>query len=429
MPVPKRVDPRPDGRAVAGLGGFGRTVAATTLFNVGVTAVAGLGGIVIARSLGPSVRGEYAAINAWFGVLLIVGELGLPAATTFFVAGRRSEARHYVATSRVMMLCTGALAFLAGMLAAPALAGGDDTMLWGYRILFGTCVASFVGASYTFALQASSIVRWNIVRISQPALFLGCVVMMHLAGVLTLLTALVAVSVTTVLQTVVAQRLCARAGLGGGRPRLRFVRPMGGYGLGQLASTVPTMLTSRLDQLVLSMTVAPAMLGHYAVASTLTGLAVPFASALGFVAFPRLAARTLSPEGIDRLHRAAVLTSLAIGAVLMLALAVSASWLVPAIFGPMYRDAVPLVWLLTPGGIFLASGQVCGDLLRGHGRPLGVARAQIAAAVATVVLLAAFLPFFGAAGAAVASSVATGIALIVMIGNLRRLPDRRAARP
>ena len=32
---------------------------------------AGLGGIVIARALGPTIRGEYAAVTAWFGVALI----------------------------------------------------------------------------------------------------------------------------------------------------------------------------------------------------------------------------------------------------------------------------------------------------------------------------------------------------------------------
>ena len=44
--------------------------------------------------------------------------------------------------------------------------------------------------------------------------------------------------------------------------------------------------------------------------------------------------------------------------------------------GPAYRGAVPLLWMLAPGGIFLACGQVVGDILRGLGRPGQVALAQ-----------------------------------------------------
>ena len=38
----------------------------------------GLGGIILARALGPTVRGEYAAITAWFGVALMIGGMGQP---------------------------------------------------------------------------------------------------------------------------------------------------------------------------------------------------------------------------------------------------------------------------------------------------------------------------------------------------------------
>jgi O-antigen/teichoic acid export membrane protein len=76
---------------------------------------------------------------------------------------------------------------------------------------------------------------------------------------------------------------------------------------------------------------------------------------------------------------------------------------------------VPLLWLLTPGGIFLACGQVTGDLLRGANRPGLVAAAQGLAAVFTVILLVTLLPSMGVAAAAVASTVAYGIALAAMI--------------
>jgi hypothetical protein len=81
------------------------------------------------------------------------------------------------------------------------------------------------------------------------------------------------------------------------------------------------------------------------------------------------------------------------------------------------------VWILTPGALFLACGQVAGDLLRGRKRPIFVAWAQGLAAVFTVVMLLALLPLVGVAGAAIASTVAYGISLGAMLRYLWRLPQ------
>ena len=75
----------------------GGQVARTAGYNVASAVAAGLGGIIVARALGPEMRGEYAAVTAWFGVVLMVGTMGQPAALCFYVA--RDPARP-AATSR-----------------------------------------------------------------------------------------------------------------------------------------------------------------------------------------------------------------------------------------------------------------------------------------------------------------------------------------
>lgn len=398
---------------------FGRTAARTAGVNVASSAIAVIAGIIIARSLGPATRGEYAAIFVWFGVLLTVGELGQTAATTFFVAQNVQRAADYLATSRNMMIASGSVTLAVGMFIAPLLAHGRNDEVWGYRLMFATSLASFVGASFTFSLQAVSIPWWNMVRIFQPVLFGGVIVILSLTSRLTLLTALGAMSIAIVLQTVLAHQACRQQKITNGQASRCLARPMMRYGLSQLATAVPTMTSARLDQLVLSVAAAPAALGRYAVAASLTTLALPLASALGSVAFPLLAARGLSHGTRVGIQRQAMSVTAAIGIVVMAPLVVLAPWLIPAVFGPRYAESVQLVWLLAPGGVFLACGQVCGDLLRGNGRPVSVAWAQGAGAVVTVVLLSTLLPAMGVAGAAIASSSGTGIALVFMIRALR----------
>lgn len=400
----------------------GRAIARTAGFNMASTAAAGLGGILLARTVGPAVRGEYAAITSWFGVALMIGGMGQPAALCFYVARDPLRAREYVATSRAMMLATGTAALLAGVLLAPILSRGNPEVATGYRIAFGASIMAFVGASYTFSLQARDLRRWNVVRVSQPVLSVVAMAVLWPLHMLTLRSALLVLAATMLLQLISAYSCCRQTGLAPGRPRRSLARPLTAYGVAQIAALTPAALNGYLDQLVLSQTMPSADLGRYAIAVSLTSLPIPIVSAIGNVAFPRLAARQTVSASTRRLQTLAVLASAGLAAGMLVPLALVAYWLVPFVFGVGYRGSVPLVWILTPGAVFLSCGQVVGDLLRGRNHPSVVAWAQGLAAVFTVVLLIALLPIVGVVGAAIASTISYGVALIVMLRSLWHLP-------
>ena len=401
--------------------GFARSVARTAGFNCASTAAAGLGGIIIARVVGPTVRGEYAAVTAWYGVLLIVGGMGQPAALCYYVARNPLQAREYVATSRAMMLTTGTVVLMAGIMLAPVLARGLPTVTAGYRIAFSASIAAFVGASFTASLQARDLRRWNVVRVIQPVFSLIAIVVLWRLRRLTLDVAIVVLVATMLIQLVWSYCYCRRTGLVPGRAHAALIRPLAAYGSAQIGAMAPAVLNAQLDQLVLSQTVPAADLGRYAIAVSLSLLPMPLVAAIGNVAFPRLAAQREVTDATRRMQRLSVLVSASLATAVMVPLAGVSYWLVPLAFGPAYRGAVPLLLILTPGSVFLACGQVTGDLLRGRHHPAVVAWAQGIAAVFTVVLLFALLPFVGVYGAAIASTVSYGIALAVMLRRLSRL--------
>jgi len=405
--------------------GVGRLVARTAGYNVAAAAAAGLGGIIAARALGPEMRGEYAAVTAWFGVTLMIGGMGQPAALCFHVAHDPGNARGYVATSRAMMLVTGTAVLTGGILLAPLLARGNAELAVAYRIAFATSIVAFVGASYTFSLQARNLHWWNTVRVSQPVLSLAFLVVLWRLRMLTLNTALVVLALTMCLQLGWAYYCCRSAGLAPGHTQAGLVRPLARYGSAQITALTPAALNAQLDQLVLSQAVPPAALGRYAIAVSCTLLPIPLVSAIGNVAFPRLASRHRVDGVAGRMQWLGILGSAcaAVGALVPLDLV--APWLIPHVFGPGYAGVVPLLWILTPAGVFLACNQVTGDVLRGRKRPLAVARAEGLAAVFTVILLVALLPVAGVYGAAIASTVAYGVALVMMLLSLRRLPPDR----
>jgi O-antigen/teichoic acid export membrane protein len=397
-------------------------VARVATFNVAAAVAAALSGVILARALGPTVRGEYAAVTAWFGVLLVIGEVGQSAAVCFYVARDARRARDYVATSRAMMLITGGMAVAGGLLLAPVLARGNPVLADAYRIAFASSAIAFIGTSYTFSLQARSIRPWNLVRLSQPVLGLATVIVLWRLRLLSLYAVMFTLAATMTIQLGYAYRHCRRCGLAPGRVRTALIRPLATYGLSQLAASAPASVNLLLDQLVLSQLVPAAALGRYSIAASISLVPVPLVSAIGNVAFPRLAAQRTVTAQSQWLQRAGVLSSAGLAAVILAPLAAGSYWVIPLVFGPAYRGAVPLLWILAPGGVFMASGQVAGDLLRGRDRAGLVAAAQGLAAVFTVVLLIALLPSTGVAAAAIASTVAYGVALTVMIRCLWRLP-------
>jgi O-antigen/teichoic acid export membrane protein len=103
---------------------------------------------------------------------------------------------------------------------------------------------------------------------------------------------------------------------------------------------------------------------------------------------------------------------------LLLPLGAVAYWTIPLIFGQAFRGAVPLLWLMIPGAVFSACGQVTADLLRGRSKLPAVALAQGSAAIALVALTIALLPFTGVKGCAIAYTVSYGIALIMLLRSL-----------
>jgi O-antigen/teichoic acid export membrane protein len=416
----------PEVTAVIRQRGIGRLVARTASYNVAAMVAAGLGGVIVARVLGPVMRGEYAATTAWAGVALTLGQVGQPAAVCFFAAREPDQARGYVATSRAIVLITGTVVLIAGILLAPLLGRGNAGLTAAYRIAFATLIVAFPSSSYMFPLQARDLRAWNTVRMLQPALTLAVLVALWRLRLLTLDSALLAIAVGVLVQFGWGYARCRSAGLAPGRRQASLTRPLLRYGTAQIVALTPAVLNIYLDQLVLSLTVPAAALGRYSIAVTCTLLPLPAVSAIGNVAFPRLASRRTVDSLAHQMQWLGILVAACTAVAALIPLDLVAPWLIPHVFGPAYASVTALLWALTPAGILMACNQVTGDMLRGRKQPLVIARAEGLAVLFTVVLLFALLPVIGLYGAAIASGVAYGVALTIMLLSLRRLPPHDA---
>lgn len=380
---------------------FLRSVRTTAAYNLAATATSALTGILLARWLGPSGRGDYAAITAYMVVALIICELGLGSSVVYHISRNIPAQADYVKTATALLLPMALVAAVASAILGQALFGNSGDRHRAF-IFIPICIAlSLIGAPATGALQSLAIVRWNAVRVLVPVLFLILVLITESRASLDAASAIIALAIALAIQTCVAWLLYLRSYAARSRFLPASVVPMLRYGLLNMSSTTPNSLNGRVDQLVLAFVVSSAALGQYAVAVSLSLLAAPFAMAFGYVAFPSIA----KGETVSQTIRTAARGSLFVSLVVVIAVVALAPFAVPLVVGSGYRIVPQLLLLLAPGAVVFSVNRVLGDLLRGLGRPGLVAICEWLGVSLTVAGLIVLVPYLGVAGAAVTSSV------------------------
>jgi O-antigen/teichoic acid export membrane protein len=176
------------------------------------------------------------------------------------------------------------------------------------------------------------------------------------------------------------------------------------FGMRLWIGTLSSFINLRVDQLLMGFISTKAMLGAYAVAVNVSEVLLYFPQATADALFPALAvpddrART------ERALRAARLLTASTAASVVVA-AVAGPSLIPIVFGSAFEVSVVPFLLLLPGAFGYAASRLFSTALATSAAP---GRSSIAAIVSVIVEVALdliLIPRFGAAGAAVAASVA-----------------------
>ncbi|ADP80281.1 lipopolysaccharide biosynthesis protein [Pseudofrankia inefficax] len=401
-------------------GGYLASVGSTAATSVAISGLGAAGGLILARYLGPAGRGTYAVIMSYMLAAATIGECGLTYAVCYTAARDRPGARDAVRTGGTMLLGLGLFVGAAGIVVAP-LVVHDRAAVTAFRVAFAAQPVVFGASAWIFALQATRIGSWNVIRVLQPVAYSAAVVALALADLLSVGRAVLCLVGSMVLQAIAAAALCRQALPGRGRLRRSIGRDLAGYGGATMISSVSYLLNTSLDLLLLAVLVQPAQVGHYAVAVSMAMLPQPVCAAFGNVAMPRLAAGRPavaggSASGADRrVVLAAVGASLAFGVLCIGVLSAAAPLAVHVMLGQAYAPSIGLFWLLAPGAAVLGCNRAMDDVLRGLGRTLPVARCEWTGTVLTVALLATLVPTIGVAGAAVASSVAYLVTFVLLL--------------
>jgi O-antigen/teichoic acid export membrane protein len=362
------------------------SVGQTTACNITILATNALTGVVSARALGPSGRGELTAVLIWTAFIQTAGSLGLLSSCSYYVARWPERRAAFVAWFTRISVWQ-----------ATAMAAVSSGVLWWLHLhlrLPGALAAEFIiwpaattatlyGACYLQGLGDFS--RFNAIRVIPNAV---TSVLMSAEAAALHLTAVEAGAnyiLPAVASAIVAYVWLRRAGAGGSSGALSAPerRAAWSYGFRSLASFSGLTLNLSGDQLALGILLPTRALGLYSVGSSVSSPLASIVSSYGMVGLPAVAGLSGGPKGHAtwRILRRAT----CVAALIAPALAVALPWAIPLVYGPRYRPAVLPGELLLVGAAFAALTVVTDNLLRAHDLPGFVSVGQGFGAAVTII--------------------------------------------
>ena len=387
-------------------------VAGLTAANVLGAAAGFITGPLLGRALGPSGRGDLAAIQVTLMLALPVLGLGIAGfAYRELPLGRPIE--EVIGSLGLPLLVIGTVAVAGAIPVADALAGGRETVRTFLTVGFLLMPLSLLGILLLTSLAALE--RWRSVIATTLIVFavpLLAIVALYAIGDLTVASAAVATIGGSVFALAPGLRLLVTS------PRPVFRRSIArngvSFGLKSWVGGLALLANARLDQFLMITVVAPRVLGLYAVATTIAGAASLATGALT----PPLMTRIASGE--KYLLPRAVRTAVGGTVLLNLALALITPTLLTVLFGPAFRDAVTMALVLLAASVPFAGASVLSSGLQSDGAPLIPSAAEALALVITVMGLVLLLPALGGVGAALVSLAAYTTSFLFQLVMARR---------
>lgn len=401
--------------------------ASSALMTAGTNAIlAGFGlvtGVLAARLLGPSGRGELAAIQTWPNFIAIIAMLGMPEAIVYYVARDPDGTGRYLASAMTLALISGLPFLVAGYLAMPLLLSAQSAgIVAGARwYLLMVPVYALVGMPYDSLRGRGDFSIWNGLRITPVAGWLTVLVLAWLLGRAQPRFLAGAYLCALSLLVIPVGWVVIRRTPGPFWPQIRHWKPMLGFGLPCVISAMPQTLNFRLDQMLMAGLLPARVLGLYVVAvAWSSGATAPLLSALGAVLFPRVASqptRERQATALAQGSRMAMLASL----VIAVAVIVLTPQMVPLLFGMKFAAAIPAALVLAVAGAISAFNSVTEEGLKGLGCPSAVMWAEFGGLVVTAVSLWLMLRPLEIMGAALASLLGYSAVAILLVTAERSL--------
>jgi antigen flippase len=365
-------------------------------------------GIIVARTLAPTGRGEQAAMLLWPGVLCGFFTLGLPLAVNFNLRRNPDRQSEFLWAGMILGTVLGLVATVVGVIGIPHWIGGR----YGHGVIIVAqwlmlmAPVTMVSMILQTTLEARGDFTSSNVSKSLPQFgTLAILVVLLLSERLTPFSASFAYSLPLVAVPVaLSWKLRVLFSL-----RMRHfaesAKKLISYGMRSYVVDLLGTFSGQIDQVLVVGLLSAAGLGIYTVALSISRLLTIFYGSLNIVLFPKAASLEI-PEVVALTARAARISTLFTTAA-ALALIILLPFVLPLVYGSAFRAVVPVARILTCEIVFGGATQILAQAFMATGRPITIAILQVLGLLLTIPLMLVLIPRFGLSGAAVSLLIST----------------------
>ena len=374
--------------------------------------------ITIARLLGPKGKGIYTLAVLLPSLIVTLGNLGIGPATVYYVAQGNYRRQEILGNNIVYAIVIGAVEVLAGLIIALFF---HQSTFPGVAQIYLLIALALIPGSLLFAylqnilLGAQRFKEYNLIAIIQSLLFLAFIIIalwMLKTGIMgVLVSGALAWLLTDLVLFILAGKVAGGISF---KLNLAYLRKASVYGIQTHISNIIAFLNYRMDMFLVNGFLNPVAVGFYSIGVGLAEKLWLVSQSASTVLFPRVAAENdeKKRKEFTPLVARSILWISILGALVIFFLS---RWLIILLYSKAYLLSVQPLQILLPGIVALSIGRILANDIAGRGRPILNTYVGAGAFVTNLALNLIWIPRYGIAGAAGASTVSY---TVILLGEL-----------
>ena len=377
-------------------------------------------GILTARALAPTGRGELSAMILWYGLLASLFTLGIPSAITYQLRLYHDQRSEITGVGLLLALSITTAVSLAAAFALPyCMPQYPPTVIFFARVfLLNTPIATFLVIGRAAVESQGGFSPSNLSLIGPPLLTLVGLLGLRVTHSFSAVHA----AWCYVLAGVPSVLLMARSVHRTLRPRLQNVRGASrlllAYGLRSYGIDLCGTMSIYIDQAFVVHLFQPDVMGTYVVALSLSRMLNVFHTAVVMVLFPKAVSRAAG-EVIEMTGRAVRMTTL-LTTVCGVGVMLAGPHLLSLLYGHEYSGATRVLRVLVIEVVIAGATQVMSQAFMALARPGVITALQAFGLVLTIPLMFYLVPRYGIVGAAVSLLLSTCARFLFVLASFSR---------
>src|SRR5450755_488295 len=372
-------------------------------------------GIISARALQPTGRGELATIILWPVFLASALTFGFPSALTFQLKHNPKKQSELLGAALLLALLTSAVAILVGVFLMPAWITQypPRTILFARIFLITTPLTSLLTVGRAALESRGNFTASNKLLIWSPVLTTSWLLVLLFTHRITPYSAAAAYALVGIIPVA----LMLRDLWGLFKPSLQAFlsssRLLFSYGIRSYGIDLCGTMALYVDQALVVRILEPNMMGIYVVALSLSRMLNVFHTSVIMVLFPKAVRQ--SPDVVREMTSRAMRISTMLTAAAGLGIILLGPQMLSLLYGGQYQVATTVLRILVIEVVLSGAALVLSQAFMALGRPGVITALQVTGLLLAIPLVMVLTPRYGIVGAGLALLLSTSTRLICVL--------------